>query len=162
MEEAASIVNHAITKYKYPNPVKFSGNNPGISAIDRPGLYKEYSGSVSDIPAKSIIIVDRASNDPLDLIRKQKITGSPDTQFMTLYELNQFLYKEETKYVGKHNDAEATRRFYAEFKQKFGDIYISRNALQNYADTFVRRASTVAKDTEAVNRAFANLKPYIE
>ena len=161
MEEAASIVNNAITKYKHPNPVKFSGNNPSISAINRPGLYEEYSGSVADIPAKSIIIVDRASNDPLDLIRKQKITGSPDTQFMTLYELNQFLYKAETKYAGKRN-AEATRRFYAEFKEKFGDIYISRNAFQNYADTFVRHAGTVAKDTEAVNRAFANLKPYIE
>ena len=167
IEEASNIVNDAIAKYKHqnpklkPNPMKLTGKNNSISAIDRPGLYKKYTGSIADIPAKSIIVVDRASNNSLDLIRKQKITGSSDTQFMTLFELNRFLYNAETKYAGKSNDA-AIRRFYAEFREKFGDIYISPNAFQNYADTFVRHPGTVAKDTEAVNRAFANLKPYVE
>lgn len=159
MEEAASIVNAAIAKYKSPNAVKFSTTNDAIWSIDRPGLYEPLKWSVADIPAKSIIIVDRASNNPLDIIRKQKVTGSGDTQFMTLYELNQFLYKAENRYAGKRN-AETTRMFYSNFRKTHGDIYISANAFQNYANTFARHPGTVAKDTEAMNRAFANLKPY--
>lgn len=125
----------------------------------QPGLFsKEIFSDIESIPAKSIIIVGRDSDDGIDLIRKQKIDGSSDTAFKTLFDLKVMFDEAESRYGAKSGNRTKINEYYKEFVSKHGRIYITDNALKSYAETLARRPEAVAKDTEGLLKAMQNIR----
>lgn len=125
----------------------------------QPGLFsKEILSDIESIPAKSIIIVGRESDDSIDLIRKQKIEGSSDTSFKTLFDLKVMFDEAESRYGARSGNRTKINEYYKKFVERHGRIYITDNALKSYAETLARKPEAVAKDTEWLLKAMQNIR----
>lgn len=126
----------------------------------QPDLFsKDTLLSIDTIPAKSIIIVGKDSDDSIDIIRKQQIHWSPDTAFLTLLDLKIMLDQAESRLGAKWSgNRTKTEAYYKDFINNHGPIYITDNALRSYAKALERHSTSVLKETEGLFTAMRNIR----
>lgn len=101
---------------------------------------------------KGVVIIWRAEMDKLD--RGEIIPGVKswsNFKFVTLFELQGKELSPGIKSWYNMKDPASAKKFYADFRERYGDFYMTENALENYIKAYKRDKTFVAKDTAALD-----------